>query len=130
MLVSSTEQLFRVPCHFDCHEPLFVKNGSVAIHLYRIAQEALHNAVKHSCASQVIVSVVLNENEVSVIVKDDGVGMPESEARVNESESAGGLGMHTMHYRAKIIGATLEFITGSNIGTSVICRVPKKKLGR
>ncbi len=130
MLVSSTEQLFRVPCAFECHEPLFVKNGAVAIHLYRIAQEALHNAVKHSCASKVIVSVELHDNLVVVTIKDDGVGLPESEARIHESESGGGLGMHTMHYRAKIIGATIEFQTGPGCGTRVICRVPKKKLSR
>jgi two-component system CheB/CheR fusion protein len=130
LLTSSTEQLFRVPCVFDCRNPLFVKNGTAAIHLYRITQEALHNAVKHSCASKVVVSVELCDNTVIVEVRDDGVGLPENEARIHESESVGGLGMHTMRYRARIIGATLEFRSGPGIGTSVICRVPKKKLGR
>jgi len=130
MLVSSTEQIFRVPCAFECQEPFYVKNGAVAIHLYRIAQEALHNAVKHSCASRVIVSLEVTENAVVVSVKDDGIGFAQGGCRVRESELSGGLGMHTMQYRARIIGATLDFESVLGCGTRVICRVPKRRLGR
>lgn len=130
MLVASTEQLFRVRCVFECGEPLYVKNGSAAIHLYRIVQEALHNAVKHSCASEVVVSLEARESVVVVVIRDNGVGFSRNTVRVQESKSSSGLGMHTMQYRAKIIGATLEFHSAPEEGTRVVCRVPRRKLSR
>lgn len=123
ILVSNTEQLFRVPCFFECNTPLHIEDSEGTTHFYRIAQEALHNAVKHSKGTKVVVRLEEAGDAILVTVRDDGVGPPDSKKR-----SAGtGLGMHTMHYRARIIGATLEISRNAEGGTSVICRLPKQK---
>ena len=121
-LVSNTQQLFRVPCAFECQAPVEIPEALVANHLYRITQEALHNAVKHSGASRVVVTLEPTPEAIVVTVSDDGVGISEKKG----SASGGGLGMHTMHYRARFIGASLEFRPNPQGGTAVTCRLPQR----
>ena len=120
-LVTTTEKLFRIPCTFECNATVQISDPAVAIHLYRIAQEALHNAVKHSHADKVLVSLERLRGTIVVTVSDNGLGMSESK----KCGQGGGLGMHTMHYRARIIGASLEFKPHPEGGTRVICRLPE-----
>ena len=126
-LVKNTEQLFRVPCTFASDPGIHVPNLDVAKGLFRIAQEALHNAVKHSegtCIEIVLRSV---RDRLIITVSDNGVGMAETKGRVKEGPESGGFGLHGMHYRARSIGATLEFRKNPTAGTSVVCTILKKK---
>ena len=125
-LVSHTEQMFRVPCFFECGAAVHVEDTETATHLYRIAQEALHNAVKHSDGSMVIVRLTSDVEAVEVSVNDDGVGPPDPQKR----PGGGGMGMHTMRYRARMIGASLEMLKNEKGGTTVVCRLPKSNLSR
>ena len=121
-LASHTEQLFRMPCRFECSSSVHIENPDVAMHLYRIAQEALHNAVKHSNGTNVTIQLDACEKAVEVTVSDDGVGPGHK-----KHSEGGGMGMHTMYYRARLIGATLEILRNAHGGTSVVCRLPKAK---
>jgi len=123
-LVSNTEQLFRMPCCFECPVAVHIEDADLAMHLYRIAQEALHNAVKHSNGTKVVVRLAADEKAVQVTVSDDGVGPPDPQKRPMGS---GGLGMHTMQYRARIIGAVLEISKNNQGGTNVVCRLPNRQ---
>ena len=119
-LASNTEQLFRIPCFFECVSAVHIEDAEVATQFYRIAQEALHNSVKHSQGNRAVIRLRIEGRAVVVTISDDGVGMPE----FKKPGSSGGLGMHTMHYRARIIGATLEITRNAEGGTDVTCRLP------
>ena len=125
-LVAHTEQMFRVRCCFECTAAVHIEDTELATHLYRITQEALHNAVKHSKGSLVVVRLGSDAEAVKVSVSDDGIGPPDPQKR----PAGGGMGMHTMHYRARIIGASLEILKNETGGATVVCRLPKKNLSR
>lgn len=87
-------------------------------HLYRIALEALHNAVKHGHPTQVAVEVTTTEDEVRLEVVDDGIGFDPSQHR------PGHLGLGTMGERAGSLGGTLEISSRPGSGTTVVATVP------
>ena len=129
-LIQNTETIYRIPCYLECEEAPALRNIDTAKALFRIAQEALHNAVKHSQASRIIISIRNVRDGVVLSVNDDGVGMPENRSTVRDHEEtpeSGGFGLHGMLYRARSIGATLEFRRNRDGGTTVFCRVPKRR---
>ena len=125
-LAAETERLYRIPCGFECDAPFEIESETEANHLYRIAQEALHNAIKHSQATQLRLCAQAKDGILVVAVRDNGIGMPEGRrpAPAPTDGRSGGLGMHTMSYRARIVGATLEFQRNPEGGTSVVCTLP------
>lgn len=86
--------------------------------LYHIAQEAVTNAVKHARARHLVLSLTRKDGTGILSVEDDGVGLPEA------SGDRPGLGLHTMRYRASMIGGSLELRAGPSTGTVVSCRFP------
>ncbi|WP_397383129.1 ATP-binding protein [Prosthecobacter sp.] len=95
----------------------------VSMHLYRIAQEAVANAVKHSGATEVQVTMKLEDEMLELRVEDNGKGMP------NISRTRGeGMGLRTMHYRAQALQAVLGIEPRTLGGTMVSCRVKLKDL--
>ena len=90
----------------------------VATHLYRIAQEAVANAVRHGKASKVAIGLECTDDEVVLTVTDNGSGLPEN------FQKNGGQGLHLMEYRADLIGADFDIGAGTNGGTQVTCRLP------
>ena len=90
---------------------------NVSMHLYRIAQESLHNALKHARASRVSVELRLVGECVRLEVRDDGVGLP--------TGSRHSLGLPIMHHRAALIGATLQVESSADTGTIVRCVLPR-----
>jgi PAS domain S-box-containing protein len=97
--------------------PLKVRN-----HLYRIAQEAVQNALKHSGATSIEIELRSRAGGVRLSVTDDGRG-------VSPDAVAGtGLGMRTMRFRASAIGARISITCGANGGNSVVCDAPLKPL--
>lgn len=87
-------------------------------HLFRIAQEAVQNALKHSQAENISLSLVDSGEAIELRVSDDGVGLI-SAAGVSRT----GMGLRTMEYRARAIGAELHFERGQPKGTVVRCRL-------
>jgi PAS domain S-box-containing protein len=92
--------------------------------LYRIAQEALNNAIVHSNAANIEVTVTITERSIRVEVADDGVGLPADLA------DRGGLGVETMRYRAAAIHARLLLEATPGGGTAVICECPQPSHAR
>jgi PAS domain S-box-containing protein len=118
-LADRTRKEGQVTCVFDCPRPVHIADNLVATHLYLIAQEAVHNALKHARPQNV--RIRLEANHLLVLrVEDDGVGMPGGPA-----ENAG-LGLRIMRNRAAIIGAALTIEPAQPAGTVVTCALPRK----
>ncbi|HEV8379675.1 MAG TPA: PAS domain S-box protein [Tepidisphaeraceae bacterium] len=117
-LSSKIEETFHVSCIFDCDNLVLVHDNVTATHLFRIAQEAISNAIKHGKAKTIIIELSLQADQGLVLkVSDDGVGI--SEANLGGA----GIGMHSMAYRARIIGGTLDVQPGARGGTVVTCTI-------
>jgi len=112
---------FKVSCQFECRQaaPLpGVNDVNVATHLYRIAQEAITNAVRHGKARHINVRIDSTNNALVLTVVDDGIGLPEN------TRDGKGLGLRIMAYRASMIGATFDIERLSSLGgTCVTCRL-------
>jgi signal transduction histidine kinase len=119
-LVSRTQREDKLTCVFDCPKPVLVEDNLIATHLYLIAQEAVHNAVKHARCQNIRISV--ESNHVLVLrVQDDGIGIPEQ-----PTENYVGLGLRIMRNRAAIIGATLTIEKALPTGAVVTCSLVGK----
>ena len=103
---------------FQCPSPVMVADAEAANHLYRIAQEAVQNALRHARAKRIIVRLLLKHGRIILEIEDDGRGMSK------KSASAGGVGLRTMNYRAECISGVIEFLKPSKRGTLVRCSVP------
>ncbi len=103
-----------VSCNFYYNKNIEIRDKSIALHLYRITQEAAYNAVRHSGARNIFIKLVSDEDAVSLIIEDDGAGFDTGDGRSN------GMGLKIMKYRANMIGGKL-MIKSSQNGTSVTC---------
>ncbi len=106
-----------VRCEFRVVGDVRVPDPEAAQHLYRIAQEALSNAVRHAKPSRITVELRGGNGELTLQVEDDGAGMP-------AVLPADGMGLRTMAYRAQIINGKLTVDAAPGGGTRVVCRVP------
>ena len=92
-------------------------SAPVAAQLYRIAQEAVHNAIEHGAAREVLIQLTFDNCDMVLTVEDNGQGF---EAKTNVN----GMGLRIMRYRAQCIGGSCHVHTAHNKGTVVHCRVP------
>jgi two-component system, NarL family, sensor kinase len=91
-----------------------------ALCLYRIAQEAVRNVVRHAGASRVEVSLIGNDGEVLLTVADEGKGFDP-----NGGRSHPGLGLASMEERARLIGAELSIQSHPGQGTTISVLMPR-----
>jgi signal transduction histidine kinase len=117
-LVTNTNRLRQVPIHFETHGDVKVPDPQLGMHLYRIAQEALSNAIRHAKASRVSVTLDQLDDHLLMSIDDDGDGFAQAGA------SPGGMGLSTMKYRARLIGADFKVDTARSGGTHVHCSIP------
>lgn len=116
-LADRTNGLGRAQCEFECDDPVEIAGGDTASHLYRIAQEAVNNALKHSRAARIVVRLAREDDRVRLEIEDDGTGL--------ENNSAGrGAGLGLMRHRASLIGARLEVRSRPGAGVTVTCLWP------
>ncbi len=108
-----------VPCRLEADEEISVPDSTAALHLYRIAREAVINANKHARAREIIVRMRRSGKGIELSVIDDGVGIPP------DSPAGSGMGFHIMEYRARSIGARLEIKQVKPHGTCLSCYVRK-----
>ena len=85
---------------------------TTATHLYRIAQEALNNALKHSGARNISIQLAESEGGIELQVRDDGKGLEAAPGR------GSGMGLHIMDYRARLIGGSLQLRGDQTAGPS------------
>ena len=116
-LARSSERIFRVSCPFHCDPPVQVADNKLATQLYRIAQEAVANAIKHSKADRIEISLALNDGMIELIVRDNGIGIP-------EQKTGDGMGLLTMSHRARMVSGSLTVSQDRFGGTVVQCIVP------
>ncbi len=114
--------MFRVRCRFRCLKPLLVTNNEAATHLYRIAQEAVHNAVRHGQARQITISLAFSAKRVRLRVVDDGTGIKTLSPRRK------GLGLRIMQYRAGLLAGVVSVQARPEGGTDVSCTTPVQTL--
>lgn len=115
-LVDRVRDQSGVDCTFEGAPAAIVADGIAATHLFNIAREALHNAIRHADAKHVRVTLWHEDGAVTLIVADDGRGLPP-----DAGESAGGLGLRLMRNRAGLIGARLTLQSERGKGTRVAC---------
>jgi signal transduction histidine kinase len=116
-LASTMTEGFKTTCTFECDRPVEICEPGVATHLYRIAQEAVNNAVKHSRAKAIVLRLEASDETLLLTVSDDGLGLSEKAPR--------GMGLRTMTHRASVIGATFTIERQPVRGTRVTCKLPK-----
>ncbi|CAB4243780.1 putative Methanol utilization control sensor protein [Methylacidimicrobium sp. AP8] len=113
-----SEERSGIRCRFALLGQPSLQDSATAVHLYQIAQEAVHNAIRHGRPRRI--EIVLGERADStyLLVADDGEGMgPKSASRP-------GLGMRSMRYRAGLIGGVIRFESKPKGGVTVLCTVP------
>jgi signal transduction histidine kinase len=122
LAVTASEQ-FRTRCTFTCGAPVSLDENGTATHLFRIAEEATRNAIRHGRAKSVDVDLSTSEGIILLTVRDDGSGLPPPGQRGD------GLGLRIMAHRASMIGATFSVEAQTSGGTLVICRLPHRSPG-
>lgn len=115
-LAARTNELVRCRCKGP--RSLRVPDPDMAVNLYRIAQEAVQNAVKHARPREIVICLERTKTEIVLSVLDDGKGRPR--------RARAGLGLQMMQYRASVSGGALEMLSSGKGGTKIRVRVPSK----
>jgi PAS domain S-box-containing protein len=115
-LARTTTAVSGIPCRGRIDERIRIGDVTVATHVYRIAQEAVNNAVKHAGASRLEIGLTRDGTTYRLYVSDDGRGI------VRRRRRRQGMGLKIMQYRARMIGAALETRPNPAGGTIICCR--------
>jgi PAS domain S-box-containing protein len=121
-LAATTRSRSGIDCDVRTPSRFTPKDHATATHLYRIAQEALNNAVKHSGARHVLIQLTTSEQMLRLEVSDDGQGIAEA------ADASAGMGLHIMDYRARTIGGQITVTAQPGGGTLVSCCVPLERI--
>ena len=108
-------------CGFKARGIVQVCNAATATHMFRIAQEAISNSIRHANAARIDVALRVEGNMLILEIVDDGCGIEDSPHRGT------GMGLRLMEYRASLIGGILTVESAEMKGTKVTCRVPHSK---
>lgn len=121
-LAASTTKFFPVKCVFSKEGEIGELSSHLADNLYRIAQEAVTNAVRHGRPDKIVLRLAGEKDTIELTVEDDGIGLAEKEG-VSE-----GLGLKIMSYRCQSIGAQFSIESVADSGTLVACTLPAAKV--
>jgi signal transduction histidine kinase len=114
-LASTLSRRFDIACSVDCSSTLRSLGPHAEIQLYRIAQEAVTNAAKHSGATRITIRLSADSGHFQLKIQDDGMGIQRA------PRNPQGMGLSIMEYRARMIGANFRIETLPAGGTQVIC---------
>jgi two-component system, LuxR family, sensor kinase FixL len=117
-LTTHAEKLFGIKCDLVSKGKLKLEDATHVMHLYRITQEAINNAVKHGDASEVSIRLVVSKSHTRLMIEDNGTGFQE------DWDKKGGLGVRIMQFRAGLIGSNLEISDSPKGGARVTCTIP------
>lgn len=124
LLAEKTSELFNVRCMFSSHNAVDLDNPDQALSLYRIAQEAVHNAIRHGKARNIEITLNGDDGNVRLSVTDDGIG------RGQMPDNPKCMGLKIMAYRMQAMSGTLRIADRAEGGILIDCSVPKWRLGR
>ena len=117
-LALSVARLARIDCRFEQAEEVNINDEATVTHLFRIAQEAINNAIKHANARHISVALGARDSAITLDIRDDGVGID------NSPGSGAGMGLNILQYRARCLGnLRVQPLAGG--GTWVTCTVPQ-----
>ncbi|TWI77451.1 PAS domain S-box-containing protein [Desulfobotulus alkaliphilus] len=117
-LAEHIENVFQVHCRFEADTETMKMDHNTAVNLYRIAQEAVSNALRHGRADQIHLGLHNRKQGISLFIKDNGQGLP-------HSLPDQGMGLGIMTHRARRIGADIDIRNRSpHSGAEVLCRIP------
>jgi signal transduction histidine kinase len=115
---SEVEALFQIGCSFRCEKQIAIHDANMATHLYRIAQEAVNNAIRHGKAKNIVIRLSGKSGTGTLSIQDDGEGFPQQPA------SPPGVGLNIMDYRADMVGGSLKVQPNQDRGITVTCTFP------
>jgi signal transduction histidine kinase len=118
-LALNTDKIFRVRCTFDCPEVVKFDDHAAATHLFRIAQEAVSNAIKHGKAKKLSIQLREDAGHLRLRVSDDGIGFPK------KTSASTGMGLRIMQSRIGMVGGSVTIERQPAGGTCVIIAAPK-----
>jgi signal transduction histidine kinase len=118
-LAASVTKRSRIIGSFKCDPPVLIHDATTATHLYRIAQEAVTNAMRHGKPTRILICLLEGDGRLSLTVEDDGVGLSEG------WQKGLGLGTHIMAHRAAMMSGSLVIEPGLGVGTVVRCSIPE-----
>jgi signal transduction histidine kinase len=116
-LAENVTERFGIDCVFEGEESIRVPDSAIATQLYRIAQEAVANSVKHAAAQRITIRLGMSPSELSLAISDDGIGFPD---RLPRSE---GLGLQLMQHGASLAGASFDVRRNGQRGTLITCKL-------
>jgi signal transduction histidine kinase len=114
-LAANLSKAFNVSCRMQHSGAVVLNDPKAGIHLYRIAQEAASNAIRHGRARNIVISLDATSKSIMLAVTDDGTGLP-PDARTKK-----GMGLRIMDYRAGMIGATFDIQNLPVGGARAVC---------
>jgi signal transduction histidine kinase len=117
-LAANISKWSKTVCVFEPGAPVLIQDATTAMHLHRIAQEAVTNAIRHGKARRIVVGLSEQQGRVTLTVEDDGVGLSEG------WQKSQGLGTRIMAHRAAMIGADFSMDLNPTGGTFVKCSLP------
>lgn len=120
-LCNSIQKSAKIDIEFSVHGDYTIPDPKVKFYIYRIAQEALNNAVKHSGASKIQIQLIGNSENIILVIEDDGKGF------IYDSDFCTPCnGIYNMKERARLLNGTIDIETELLMGTTIRLKVPKK----
>ncbi|HEU5235835.1 MAG TPA: sensor histidine kinase, partial [Pyrinomonadaceae bacterium] len=116
-LAENMTERFGIDCVFEGEDSLRLHDSAIATQLYRIAQEAVMNSIKHAAARRITIRLTMGVSELCLTISDDGVGFPKN------LPSSEGLGLRLMRHGASLAGASFDVQRNGQHGTIVTCKL-------
>jgi two-component system, LuxR family, sensor kinase FixL len=117
-LAACADKPFKIDCRFHCRSSVAFADPETRIQLYRIAQEAVDNAIKHGRAKHIEIGLEVKKGQTILIVRDDGAGLPLNPRKRKV------FGLRIMACRASVLGGSLVVRRRKSGGTSLVCSIP------
>ena len=122
--LAATSSTSSAPCSFRQEGNALVDDAAKSAQLFRIAQEAVRNALRHAQARHIDITLAGDDDAVCLVVEDDGRGLPPT------PERGAGMGLRIMEHRATLVGGSLSVVTVPGEGTRIICHLPRDSVAR
>ena len=135
-LAIKVTESFELDCTFHWDHLAQVREDATATHLYRIAQEAVGNAIRHGKANTIQIRLLQRRGTLVLSITDNGKGIPNEVAASvkqglaptgNNKSVSGGMGLQTMHYRARVIGGAFSVASRKGGGAVVTCAIGREQ---